>query len=166
MNVHDLIPWGRTQGQVSTRDGDRNPFLALHREMNRLFDDVFRGFDRRAPFTGHLGMGGGWPNVEITDRDTEIKLTAELPGLEEKDVELFLSDDVLTLRGEKRAQSSDQDNQISELYYGRFERRIPLGYDIDESKINATFKNGVLTVTLPKTEQGRNKSKRISISGG
>ncbi|MDW9531678.1 Hsp20 family protein [Sinorhizobium meliloti] len=152
MNVRDLIPWGRAQGQVpaSYRDNDRNPFLALHREMNRLFDDAF---------------AGGWPSVEVSDRDKEIKVTAELPGLDEKDVELSLSDGVLSLRGEKRAETEDQENQFSERYYGRFERRIALGYEVDESKVNATFRNGVLTVTLPKTEQAQSKAKRIAING-
>ncbi|ACP22726.1 probable heat shock protein, hsp20 family (plasmid) [Sinorhizobium fredii NGR234] len=167
MNVRDLIPWGRGQEQLRAtyREGDRNPFLALHREMNRLFDDVFRGFDSRLPMaSGYSGFGAGWPSVEVSDREKEIKLTAELPGLEEKDVELFISDGVLTLRGEKRSESEDQENQFSERFYGRFERRIPLGYDIDESKVNATFRNGVLTVTLPKTEDGQTRAKRIAIN--
>ncbi|PDT83783.1 Hsp20/alpha crystallin family protein [Sinorhizobium sp. BJ1] len=167
MNVRDLIPWSRGQGQLpaSYREGDRNPFLALHREMNRLFDDAFRGFDSRLPLAhGYSGFGAGWPSVEVSDRDKEIKLTAELPGLEEKDVEIFLSEGVLTLRGEKRSETEDQENQFSERFYGRFERRIPLGYDIDESKVNATFRNGVLTVTLSKTEQGQTKAKRIAIN--
>lgn len=166
MNVRDLIPWGRGQGHVpaSYRE-ERNPFLALHREMNRVFDDVFRSFDPRLPsaYAGFPGFGAGWPNVEISDREKEIKVTAELPGLEEKDVEISLSEDVLTLKGEKKAATEDKENQFSECFYGRFERRIPLGYEIDESKVNATFRNGVLTVTLPKTEQGQTKAKRITI---
>ncbi|APG88589.1 heat shock protein, hsp20 family (plasmid) [Sinorhizobium americanum CCGM7] len=167
MNVRDLIPWGRGQGELPAafREGDRNPFLALHREMNRLFDDVFRGFDSRMPTAaGYSGFAAGWPSVEVSDREKEIKLTAELPGLEEKDVELFISEGVLTLRGEKRSETEAQDSQFSERFYGRFERRIPLGYDIDESKVNATFRNGVLTVNLPKTEQGQSKAKRITIN--
>ncbi|MBP1887355.1 Hsp20/alpha crystallin family protein [Sinorhizobium mexicanum] len=167
MNVRDLIPWGRAQEHVPTtyHDGDRNPFLMLHREMNRLFDDVFRNFDQGMPFAlpNHPGFGAGWPNVEVTDRDNEIKVTAELPGLDEKDIELSFSEGVLRLRGEKRAESEDKEKQFSERYYGRFERRIPLGYDIDEGKVKASFKNGVLSVTLPKTEQSQSKSKRIAI---
>lgn len=168
MNVRDLIPWGRGQVQVpaSYRDSERNPFLALHREMNRLFDDVFRSFDTRLPlaYGGGLSGFGSWPSVEVSDRDKEIKVTAELPGLEEKDIELSMADGVLTLRGEKRAETEDQEHQFSERFYGRFERRIPLGYDIDEGKVNATFKNGVLTVTLPKTEQVQAKTKTIAIN--
>lgn len=71
MNVRDLIPWGRAQGQVpaSYRDNDRNPFLALHREMNRLFDDAFRSFETRLPISGFSSFAGGWPSVEVSDRD-------------------------------------------------------------------------------------------------
>lgn len=163
MNVRDLIPWGRGHGHVpvSYREGDRNPFLALHREMNRMFDDVFR---MPFAFGGYPAFGTGWPSVEISDQDKEIKLTADLPGLDEKDIELSLSEGVLTLRGEKRAETEDKEHQFSERFYGHFERRIPLGYEIDEGKVAATFRNGVLTVTLPKSEQAQAKAKRITIN--
>ncbi|MCG5480851.1 MAG: Hsp20/alpha crystallin family protein [Ensifer alkalisoli] len=164
MNVRELIPWGRGQTPATYRNEDRNPFLALHREMNRLFDDVFRGLDTRLPQSAFSGFGGGWPSVEVTDGEKEIKVTAELPGLEEKDVELTLTDDVLTVRGEKRAETEDTEHQFSERFYGRFERRIPLGYEIDEGRVSANFRNGVLTVTLPKSEQGQSKAKRIAIN--
>ncbi len=106
MSVRDLIPWGRSSGnQVPSvlRDGDRDPFLSLHREVNRLFDDVFRGVGSNLPsIVGASAFSGGWPSVEISDGEKEIKVTAEVPGLEEKDIEVLLDDGVLTLRGEKR----------------------------------------------------------------
>lgn len=167
MNVRDLIPWGRSNGnQVPTvfRDSDRDPFLSLHREVNRLFDDVFRGFGSTLPsFNGASAFGGGWPSVEISDDEKEIKVTAEVPGLEEKDIEVLLEDGVLTLRGEKRSEIGDKDRQFSERYYGRFERRIPLGYEVTEDKVDARFRNGVLTVTLPKSEKAQSQVKRIAI---
>ncbi|NKJ08304.1 Hsp20/alpha crystallin family protein [Rhizobium sp. SG741] len=167
MSVRDLIPWGRNNGnQAPTvlRDDDRDPFLSLHREVNRLFDDVFRGFGSGLPAFGSASaFGAGWPNVEIADTDKEIKVTAEVPGLEEKDIEVLLNDGVLTLRGEKRSENEDKDRQFSERYYGRFERRIPLGVEVDEDKVDASFRNGVLTVTLPKTEKAQTQVKRIAI---
>ncbi|TCL65691.1 MULTISPECIES: Hsp20/alpha crystallin family protein [unclassified Rhizobium] len=167
MSVRDLIPWGRNNGnQAPTvlRDDDRDPFLSLHREVNRLFDDVFRGFGSGLPAFGSASaFGAGWPNVEIADTDKEIKVTAEVPGLEEKDIEVLLNDGVLTLRGEKRSENEDKDRQFSERYYGRFERRIPLGVEVDEDKVAASFRNGVLTVTLPKTEKAQTQVKRIAI---
>ena len=86
MSVRDLIPWGRNNGnQLPSvfRDDDRDPFLSLHREVNRLFDDVFRGFDSRLPALGRLSSfgGGGWPSVEVSDGEKEIRVTAEVPGL-------------------------------------------------------------------------------------
>ncbi len=166
MSVRDLIPWGREENRVPSlfRDNERDPFLSLHREVNRLFDDVFRGFDGGLPSVGRASsFGGNWPSVEISDNDKEIRVTAEVPGMEEKDIEILLDDGVLTLRGEKRSETEDKDRQFSERYYGRFERRILLGYDIEEDRIDARFRNGVLSVTLPKTAKAQSQAKRIAI---
>ena len=95
--------------------------------------------------------------------DKEIKVTAEVPGMEDKDIEVLLDDGVLTLRGEKRSETEDKDRQFSERYYGRFERRIPLAYEIEKDKADARFKNGVLSVTLPKTAKAQSQAKRIEI---
>ncbi|MBY3363286.1 Hsp20/alpha crystallin family protein [Rhizobium laguerreae] len=167
MSVRDLIPWNRSNGHQAPsllRDDDRDPFLSLHREVNRLFDEAFRGFGSNLPsLTGSRAFGGGWPNVEISDNEKEITVTAEVPGLEEKDIEVLLNDGVLTLKGEKHSETEDRDRQFSERYYGRFERRIPLGAEVKEDNIDARFKNGVLTVTLPKSEQAQSQVKRIAI---
>jgi HSP20 family protein len=170
MSVRDLIPWGRDNGNRTPtifRDDDRDPFLSLHREVNRLFDDVFRGFDSRLPALGRFSSfgGGGWPNVEVSDGEKEIRVTAEVPGLEEKDIEVLLEDGVLTLKGEKRSETEDKDRQFSERFYGHFERRIPLGVEVEDDKVSASFKNGVLTVALPKTERAQAKARRIAING-
>ncbi|MGF7056120.1 HSP20 family protein [Bosea sp. OAE752] len=167
MSVRDLIPWSRGNGnQVPSvfRDGDRDPVLSLHREMNRLFEDVFRGFGSGLPsLSGASAFGGGWPSVEISDGEKEIKVTAEVPGLEEKDIEVLLDDGVLTLKGEKRSETEDKDRQFSERFYGRFERRIPLGTEVKEDMVDARFRNGVLTVTLPKSEKAQSQVRRITI---
>lgn len=166
MSVRDLIPWGRPGNQAPTvfRDEDRSPFLSLHREVNRLFDDVFRSFDSRLPAFGSLSsFGPSWPSVEIAESDKEIKVTAEIPGLEEKDIEVLLNEGVLTLKGEKRSETDDKDRQFSERFYGRFERRIPLGADVEEDKVDARFKNGVLSIVLPKTAKAQSQTRRIAI---
>jgi HSP20 family protein len=166
VSVRDLIPWGRSNHQVPTpfRDEDRNPFLSLHREVNRLFDDVFRSFDGRLSTLGALSsFGAAWPSVEVSDTDREIRVTAEIPGLEEKDIEVLLTDGVLTLKGEKRSEPEDKDRQFSERFYGRFERRIPLGVEVEEDRIEARFKNGVLSVVLPKSARAQSQVKRIAI---
>ena len=163
MNMRDLIPWGRTTQTTPSRyreEGD--PFMTLHREMNRLFDDVFRGFDMM-PLGGPNRMAG-WPHVEVVDSDREIRVLAELPGLNDKDVEVLMQDGVLTIRGEKKSEIEDRERAFSERSYGRFERRIPLGQEIDEDKVEAGFRNGVLTVTLPKTAPAASQVKRIAIN--
>jgi HSP20 family protein len=166
MSVRDLIPWGRSNNRapVPYRDDDRSPFLSLHREMNRLFDDFFRDFDMRLPMMGGGGLNGSWPHLDLSETDKEVTITADLPGMEEKDVELLLEDGMLTLKGEKRSETEDKDRQFSERYYGRFERHIPLGADVQADKAMARFKNGVLTVTLPKNPDAQPKAKRIEIT--
>ena len=165
MAVRDIIPWSNRGRDVgSRRTEDVSPFLSLHREMNRLFDDVFRAFDGRPPSFGRMvSSGGTWPSVEISDNEKEIEVTAEVPGLKENDIEVLLEDGVLTLKGEKRSETEDKDRQFSERYYGRFERRIPLGYEVEKDNVDARFRNGILTVVLPKTAKAQSQAKRIEI---
>ncbi|ARP68588.1 molecular chaperone Hsp20 (plasmid) [Mesorhizobium sp. WSM1497] len=167
MSVRALIPWGRGNGNSAPSlfpDGDRDPFVSLHREVNRLFDDAFRSFGARLPAFSP-SFAATWPSVEISDTDKEVRVTAEIPGLDESDIEVLLDNGALKLKGEKRSETEDKDRQFSERFYGRFERLIPLGYEVEEDKVNAAFKNGVLTVTLPKTERAQAKAKRIAING-
>jgi HSP20 family protein len=160
MALRDLIPWNNGSREVSLHRNEPNPFLALHREMNRLFDDAFHSFDI-APFSS---QAMGWPNVEVNETGNEVKVIAELPGLEEKDVNLELRDGLLTISGEKRSETEDKERRFSERYYGRFERSVPVN-DVDQDKVEASFKNGVLTVTLPKLPTAQQKVKRIAING-
>lgn len=168
MSVRDLMPRNRGSSQAPTvyRGDDLDPFLSLHRNVNRLFDEMFRGFDTPSVFGRMTPRSGAWPSVEFSETDKEIRVTAEMPGLEEKDVEVLLEDGVLTLRGEKKSETEDKDRQFSERFYGRFERRLALGREVEEDKVAATFRNGVLTVTLPKTEKAQANARRIAISSG
>lgn len=151
MGIKDLIPWNNGGREVGIHRGaDVNPFFTLHREMNRMFDDVFRGF------------GLGWPQIDIDETDKEVRITAELPGLDEKDVSLEIANGVLSISGEKKSESEDKARRFSERYYGRFERRIPLE-DVDEDKVSAAFKNGVLTISVPKSAEAKNV-RRIAIN--
>jgi HSP20 family protein len=170
MAFRDLIPWSRQENRLPVpvsaergRDNDTHPLLSLHREVNRLFDDVFRGFG--VPTFAGLDRTAGWPHVELGETDKEIRVTAELPGLDEKDVEITVEDGALTLRGEKRSEVEDKDRGYTERSYGRFERRIGLPQGVDRDKADATFKNGVLTVTLPKTEAANENVRRIPVNG-
>jgi HSP20 family protein len=128
--------------------------------MNRLFDDAFRSFDV-SPFGSAHTMN--WPNMEVSETDKEMKVTAELPGLEEKDVKVELAHGTLSISGERKTETEDKERRFSERYYGRFERRIAVE-DVDADKITASFKNGVLTVTLPKSPAAQQNVKRIAIN--
>ncbi|MBI5129807.1 MAG: Hsp20/alpha crystallin family protein [Rhodopseudomonas palustris] len=165
MNMRDMIPWSRGS-QPLARAFDGDPFLSLHREMNRLFDDVFRGFDAPALSNRLAAFGNVWPKLEIANTEKELKVSAEVPGMAEKDIEVLLDDGVLTIRGEKTSATEDKDKQFSEHFYGKFERRVPLDVPVAADKVSAAFKNGVLTVTLPKAEPIPATSKRIAIQPG
>lgn len=157
MSMRDLIPWGRQESTVPAmyRDEDRNPFLGLRRDIDRLFDDVFRG---RLPTMGFGRTATAWPSLELVESDREIRVTAEVPGMTDKDIELLVEDGVLTLRGEKKGETEDKNQGYSERFYGRFERRVALPSGVDEKAAKADFRDGVLTVTLPRSpdfERGR-----------
>jgi HSP20 family protein len=161
MAMRDLIPWGRNRSLPAPRDTEQaNPLGALHREMNRLFDDFFDVFNRRfgMPSLWSLGL----PQVELSDGENDVKVIAELPGLEEKDIELTLQDGTLTIRGEKKAESNGA--AYSERWHGRFSRSLELGTDIDPDKVKAEFKNGVLTVTAAKLPEAQRRVKRIPVN--
>src|SRR3954470_10884978 len=124
MALRDLITWGREQPSVPSRRGEEvSPFLTLHREMNRLFDDVFNNFGNTPSLLGRMPA---WSSIEVVQSEKDVRISAELPGLDEKDVEVLVDDDVLTIRGEKKSETQDQERRVSERYYGRFERVIPL----------------------------------------
>jgi HSP20 family protein len=149
MNLKSLIPVGRERG-VARAD---NPFFSLQREIDRLFDDFTRGF----PTLGTLGGGMGsmstmLPTMDVSETDKEIEITAELPGLEEKDVQVNLADNVLTIRGEKKAEKEEKDKnyRLVERSYGSFERSLELPENVDASAIKATIDKGVLKVVVPK----------------
>ena len=144
--------------------GPGDSFLTLHREMNRLFDDVMRG----TPSGGGQAQGSLLaPHMDVTETDQEIRIQAELPGVHEKDVELSLNDDVLTIRAEKRQERREEreGTHISERSFGTFQRAIRLPIEVNPDQVQAQFENGVLRVILPKT-QPKERSRRIQIQSG
>jgi HSP20 family protein len=162
MGVRDLIPWTKGQ-QLSTGHETFDPFFTLHREMNRLFDDVFRGFSPLGRPSPLMEGQFGWPRLELSETDKTVTVSAELPGLSDKDVQVEIANGILSIRGEKKAERSDESKFVSERYYGSFQRQMPLE-GVEEDKAQADFKNGVLTVTIPKSEQSNRNVKRIAIN--
>jgi HSP20 family protein len=147
------------------------PFDTLRKEIDRLFDD-FRPFDWRLPaarFDFDLPrLGSGWavsPAFDVVDKDDRYEITAELPGIDEKNVDIRLTNHTLTIKGEKREEKEekDKDYYVSERRFGSFQRsfRIPEGVDAD--KVDASFSKGVLTVKLPKTAEAKSAAKKIEV---
>lgn len=144
MNLRSLMPVGRDRN-VARSD---NPFMSLQREIDRLFDDFTRGFPALSG-----GHGGEMlPSVDVTETDKQIEITAELPGLEEKDVQVNFADNVLTIRGEKKAEKEEKDKtfRLVERSYGSFVRSLELPDGVDANAIKASIDKGVLKVTVPK----------------
>jgi HSP20 family protein len=160
MNMRSIIPWGReTAVPTTTREIEEpSPFLSLHRQVNRLFDDFFRDFD--TPLA--RGWSSNWPSVEVSDGDKQVKVVAELPGLDENDIAITLREGVLTLKGEKKQESNSA--TYSERWHGQFVRSLQLGPDVDPDKVKASFDKGVLTVTLEKRPEAQSQIKRIAIN--
>ena len=161
MAMRDLIPWSRQQNTAPTmwRDNEWSPISNLRREMDRLFDDMFR-----SPAFGSFGTGfTSWPSLDVKDNDREVIVTAEVPGMNEKDIELLLDNGMLTIRGEKKGEKDERG--YSERWYGRFERRIPLPASVDMDGSKADFRDGLLTVTLPKSAEA-DRGRRIPINAG
>jgi len=165
MQISDLIPWGRDRNEVARQQGDGDsPLLNLQRDINRVFDDFWSRFDRSAGVSnGLLSVAG--PRTDVTETDEAVDVSVELPGMDEKDIDVSLSDDVLTIRGEKKAEREEKKKgyYLAERSYGSFYRSIPLPPGVDSEKAEAQFKKGVLTVTLPKTPEAQAKVRKIEV---
>jgi len=147
------------------------PFERLRREMDRLFDE----FDWRSPFRRSIfDMEPLWrrelswaaaPAVDIVEKDKAYEVTAELPGMDESNIAVKLANDVLTIKGEKKEEKEEKkkDYYLSERRYGSFERRFQVPKGVDTGKIEANFKKGVLTVTLPKSAEAQAEVKKIAV---
>ena len=144
MNLRSLMPIGRDRN-VARSD---NAFMSLQHEIDRLFDDFTRGF----PTFSTGGVAELLPNLDVTETDKQIEITAELPGLEEKDVQVNLADNVLTIRGEKKAEKEEKDKtyRLVERSYGSFVRSLELPEGVNADAIKASIDKGVLKVTVPK----------------
>lgn len=140
----------------------RDPFSVFRREMDQLFDEFLAPAGARS---SPAGLRSNWPSIDVHESDAAYIITAELPGMEAKDVDLNLRDNALTLSGEKQQEQKSEEGGRSwtERSYGRFERTIPFEHEIDADRIEANCRNGVLTVTLPKNERAQEKTRKIEI---
>lgn len=135
-----------------------SPLLSLQQEINQIFDRFFAGSPFE-PFDWPSTLASFRPRVDVSETDTEMVVSAELPGVDEKDIDVSINDHVLTISGERHEEKEDSDRDWyrREQAYGSFHRSIALPAEIDVDKVSASFKRGVLTVTLPKAESSRRK---------
>jgi HSP20 family protein len=166
MTMRDLVRWGRRDAPVR-REGE-GPFLALQDEMNRVFDRFFHGVPSLWTEGGEWPAGGFSPRVDVSETDNDIRVTAELPGLDEKDIEVSVTRDALTIRGEKKEEKETRKEGYfhTERYFGSFTRTVPLPREVVTDKAEATFKKGVLTISLPKTEQVKSETRKVQVKAG
>ncbi|WCR10734.1 Hsp20/alpha crystallin family protein [Paracoccus stylophorae] len=160
MAFSDLIPWSwnRDRNRVpARREGDENPMVSLQRDLNRVFEDFWGRFD--SPFDGSLPAAG--PRTDISETDDAMLVSVDLPGLDDEDVEVNVTEDMLTIRGE-REEKTEKEGFTSQSRRS-FHRMIPIPPGVDSEKAEAEFKRGELTVTLPKTEEARARVKRIEV---
>jgi HSP20 family protein len=173
MAIRDLVTKsGKKSVPIQKSQGD--PISALHQELNRVFDSFSRGFFDMSPLSTHLLESSSWggfsPQVDIRESEKDIEVTAELPGLDEKDVQVSLANNELVIRGEKKTESEEKRKgwHRIERSYGSFHRTVALPEGVDTAKADAVLKKGLLTVTIPKTAGSRasSQTKKIAIHRG
>lgn len=167
MSIKDLVPkFGSNRGTAPARRGEYDPFRDFQRDMNRLFDDFFTGFPLAERMEDRELAGSAFnPRMDVSETDKEITVSAELPGMDEKDITVELDDDAVTIRGEKKEEREEKGKNwhLREQSYGSFHRCIPLSASVEAAKAKAKFRKGVLTITVPKREEAQPKRKAVTI---
>lgn len=160
MDIRSLLSGGRRG--VPSLFGEGDPFTTLQREMNRLFEDTMRATGTLVPESVRV-----MPRIDVRETDKGLEVTAEIPGVDEKDIDVELVDDVLTIRGEKRAESRKEEKGVYmlERSFGSFSRSIPLPFAPDPDAVEAAFEKGVLRIMMPQPPQAREKSRKIAVKG-
>jgi HSP20 family protein len=171
MRVTDLIPWKSARGSEPAARSERDAVAALQSDVNRAFADFLRlsnvPFSPFSPFSGWPGsfLDNSGVQVDVAETGKEVKVSAELPGVDEADIDVRVSDGMLVISGEKKADREVDENGyiLHERSFGRVERIVPLPDGIDANAAQANFKSGVLNVTIPKTAEAQSGAKRIPV---
>lgn len=168
MAIRDLVPWWGDRDVVARGDEARDPFITLHREMDRAFTNFRRAFEG-GPLAPWFGSGfgldadsGSRAKVEETENGVEVRV--ELPGLEEKDIDVRVASGVLTVKAERTQETKDDATGFTSRSSQSFHQSIALPADMDQDKAEASFRNGLLTVTLPRTSEVPSSVKQIKVA--
>jgi HSP20 family protein len=166
MALRNLAIWDRKHNGLGNSNFP-DTFKSFQTEIDHFFDGFFNNFGRPTSSLFNRGRFESFsPKIDISDEGSSVEVAAELPGLEEKDIQVSLNEDLLTIKGEKKYsdEKNDKDFYRVERRFGSFERSIKLPKEIDIEKINASFKNGVLTISLPKTEKAKEGVRQIEVN--
>ncbi len=174
MTLHDLTNWQKSFNIPVLKNNSNNSFLRLQDEMNQLFDHLYNGmgFGSGANAGGLGGLGNlgnlasmSAPAINLIENEKNFRVEAELPGLAPENVEVSLTDDTLTIQGEKKESKNEKgDNYLrQETSFGSFSRQIALPQSANAEKAEATFKNGVLSITIKKKADAIQKPKKLTI---
>lgn len=169
MPISDLLPWNRDKEKYAIQKRDEmDPFNMQH-QMNQMFEEIFNVPNGCRPMQGMMNVENSFsPRLDISESDQEIRINADLPGLDEKDIHLSVENNQLTISGEKKFESEEKDRTYHrvERRYGSFSRRIGLPENVEVDKIDASFKKGVLMIIIPKPAEVESQRKRIPIKAG
>jgi HSP20 family protein len=161
--IHTLVPWRRTQPERYAR-------LDLYDELDRVFENFLQGFG--LPASGAVAAAAAprvfAPRMDVSESESAYRVDAELPGLEEKDISVTLENGVLSIAGERKQEQESQDEKRGfhhkESFRGSFQRSLRLPDEIDEKGISASYKNGVLSIVIPKLPKARPETRTIPVS--
>jgi HSP20 family protein len=164
MNFRAILP--SAQRRVPARTGDTDPFTAMRREMEKMFDD----FGGNWTVPAAAGADFVAPNVNVAETEKGLEISAELPGVDQKDIEVDLTDGILTLKAERKTEKEEKDEKrqyhIVERSYGSYLRRFALPFDADANKVQANLDKGVLHVFVPRQVPVEKPKTKIAIKSG
>jgi len=167
MTFKTMIPWTSRKKMVPIRSYrfEEPLFPSLYGDMGRLFNEMTRDFWGQVFLGEESELSAFSPNVDLVEDDRAYRVSVELPGMTEKDINLSLKEGTLTIRGEKKSEVKKEEDNVyrMECSYGSFQRNIPLRSEIDEEKIEATFDKGLLKITLPKSKEKEEETRHITI---
>ena len=159
-----LTLFNRSRNAPALRDNARSdPFAQFHHEMNRLFDDFFDDFGAPSYFTGDRNDSRPI-YIDVHDKGKAIEIEAELPGVDENDIDVELADNILTIQGKKNYEKTDDKGDIISRGAAEFHRSMSMPFDIDPDEIDASFNNGVLKLRIKKPPELESRRKKIAIN--
>ena len=167
MAITDLIPWNRNRALATRRQDVTDPFMMMRRDMDRVFGDFlydWRWPDRTLNMLDRQ-MGSFMPEIDVTETDKEFRITADLPGMDEKDIDITLENNQLTVRGERRFENEQKEENFHriERRYGSFSRSFTLPNTVDTDNVKANYVNGVLKIQLAKRAEAKPKQIKVEV---